>query len=354
MDDHPGAGGGIAVTGFQETTDRYEQWLATKLTIVTADLDKKHAAMKAGIFPFLRATFYRWAELWGEVCPELAGAPELLAVGDLHVENFGTWRDAEGRLVWGINDFDETCRMPFAVDLVRLASSAHLAIDIDRLKLDHADACRFLLKGYQDGLEEGGRPWVLGSGHPWLLTMVGPGLKDPAVFWAKLNGLESYRGKVPKQVRRVLQTTLPGGPRKFQIAHRIAGLGSLGRQRFVALSDYKGDYVCREAKALAPSAWNWAVGRAEGGIRYQKALDLAVRDPDPCVSQQKAGFCGGLRRTVPVWTWRFSRACAMRSGCCRQWAGRLQICTWVLVARGRFSPISSIGQPHGCTMRRPP
>jgi len=32
----------------------------------------------------------------------------VLAVGDLHVENFGTWRDAEGRLIWGVNDFDES------------------------------------------------------------------------------------------------------------------------------------------------------------------------------------------------------------------------------------------------------
>jgi uncharacterized protein (DUF2252 family) len=23
------------------------------------------------------------------------------------VENFGAWRDVEGRLIWGINDFDE-------------------------------------------------------------------------------------------------------------------------------------------------------------------------------------------------------------------------------------------------------
>ena len=51
----------------------------------------------------------------------------MLAVGDIHVENFGTWRDAEGRLVWGVNDFDEAARMPYAIDIVRLATSAVLA-----------------------------------------------------------------------------------------------------------------------------------------------------------------------------------------------------------------------------------
>ena len=57
----------------------------------------------------------------------LARAPRALAVGDLHVENFGTWRDVEGRLIWGINDFDEAWRLPYTNDLVRLATSALLA-----------------------------------------------------------------------------------------------------------------------------------------------------------------------------------------------------------------------------------
>jgi hypothetical protein len=43
--------------------------------------------------------------------PENAGAPVVTGVGDLHVENFGTWRDADARLVWGVNDFDEAAVM---------------------------------------------------------------------------------------------------------------------------------------------------------------------------------------------------------------------------------------------------
>ena len=52
----------------------------------------------------------------------------LLAVGDLHVENFGVWRDSQQRLVWGINDFDDACELPFTSDLVRLAASALLRL----------------------------------------------------------------------------------------------------------------------------------------------------------------------------------------------------------------------------------
>jgi Ser/Thr protein kinase RdoA (MazF antagonist) len=91
--------------------------------VVEADLRLKHRDMAGSLFAFLRATLYRWSQLWKEVCPDLTDAPRLLAVGDLHVENFRTWRDAEGRLVWGVNDFDEVAEMPYAVDLVRLVTA---------------------------------------------------------------------------------------------------------------------------------------------------------------------------------------------------------------------------------------
>src|SRR6516162_3748800 len=108
---------------------RYEEWLSGHLRILEDDLGRKHEEMRAAVFPFLRATYYRWAQVWTEHCPEEARAPEALAVGDLHVENFGTWRDLEGRLIWGVNDFDEVWPAAYTVDLVRLTASAYLAID---------------------------------------------------------------------------------------------------------------------------------------------------------------------------------------------------------------------------------
>src|SRR5579863_3952621 len=110
-----------------KATRQYEAWLAQRTHLDKKDLRLKHARMKAELFPFFRATYYRWAQRWPEICPELAKAQQVLAVGDLHVENFGTWRDIEGRLIWGVNDFDEAHPMSYANDLVRLAVSAHLA-----------------------------------------------------------------------------------------------------------------------------------------------------------------------------------------------------------------------------------
>ena len=85
-----------------KATHDFEQWLAKRLPVVRQDLALKHASMADAPFPFLRATFYRWLQQWTKVNGDLAKAPHVLAIGDLHIENFGTWRDSEGRLIWEI------------------------------------------------------------------------------------------------------------------------------------------------------------------------------------------------------------------------------------------------------------
>src|SRR5438552_18356203 len=85
--------------GIVAATTRYEAWLAERIPLVEPDLALKHHAMSAGIFPFLRATFYRWAASWRALVGDVAAAPTGRAVGDLRVANFGTWRDAARR--WG-------------------------------------------------------------------------------------------------------------------------------------------------------------------------------------------------------------------------------------------------------------
>ena len=112
-----------------KATRQFEDRLGRHTDIVKRDLRLKHARMKEAIFPFFRGTYYRWAQLWPKICADLSKTPHVLAVGDLHVENFGTWRDIEGRLIWGVNDFDEAFPLAFTNDLVRLLVSAHLAAE---------------------------------------------------------------------------------------------------------------------------------------------------------------------------------------------------------------------------------
>ncbi len=212
----------------------YETWMRKRIAVVERDLALKHARMAEAPFFFLRATFYRWVTLWQEACPDLAKTPKLLAVGDLHVENFGTWRDAEGRLVWGVNDFDEAFAMPYAIDLVRLATSALLALRHERVRLSAEEASAAVLSGYSDTIGlAGGRPFVLEEEHPNLRALALGEERDAGRFWAKLNAART--AKAPHLVRKLLRKAMPEVEGRSRIAHRVAGLGSLGRPRYVAL-----------------------------------------------------------------------------------------------------------------------
>src|ERR1700751_794325 len=95
---------------------------ASVQTLVESYLRDKHLRMKEDPFQFLRAAYYRWAQVWPEICAECADAPTLLSVGDLHVDSFGTcaWRDIECRLCWGVDDFDESYPLPYTNDLSEL------------------------------------------------------------------------------------------------------------------------------------------------------------------------------------------------------------------------------------------
>lgn len=267
-----------------KATRQFEDWLGHRTDLVRKDLRLKHCNMKESVFPFLRATYYRWAQIWPEVCSDWAKAPHVLAVGDLHVENFGTWRDIEGRLIWGVNDFDEAHPAAYANDLVRLAVSAHLAVEAGHLPLEQGDICDAILEGYREGMQEGGLPFVLGEKQEWLRKIAESELRDPIHFWAKMDALKSAKAAVPISAIDAIEHLLPARDVQYRLTHRVAGLGSLGHARYVAIANWNGGRIAREAKALAPSAYYWATkngGSSE--ILYQTIISRAVRCPDPFV-----------------------------------------------------------------------
>ncbi len=275
-----------------KATRDYETWLGRHTRIFTQGLELKHQRMADNLFCFLRATFYRWMQLWPEICPDLDQAPKVLTVGDLHVENFGTWRDVEGRLVWGVNDFDEVYPLPYTVDLVRLAASTHVAIAGSHLRVQPDDGCVAILKGYRLGLEKGGHPFVLANEHVWLRNLATNEVRDPVRFWKRTEEWPTARGRVPADAIKALEKIMPEPGLDYKIVHRVAGLGSLGRERYVALAEWRGGRIAREAKAMVISACVWAAADPNNGrgsrrlpqkILYQTMLDQAVRCPDPFV-----------------------------------------------------------------------
>jgi len=261
---------------FRKDNEAFEKWLANQCDVVEPDVDYKHRRMKESPFIFLRATYFRWARKIGEWCPKLMNAPQVLSVGDLHVENFGTWTDEDGRLVWGVNDFDEAAVMPYVLDLVRLATSIQLAPN-PAVRPDKAIAA--VLRGYHNGLRNP-RPALLYEGDTSLRSYAEPEEGDPEKFWNKIKKYPEVTP--PADVVKALRASLPKGTKKIiyrQVFHK--GGGSLGRPRFLAVGNWRGGQVVREAKALVPSAWTWANGPKQSrNSNFLKLANSRYRAPD--------------------------------------------------------------------------
>jgi hypothetical protein len=269
----------MAHTTIMDSTAAYEQWLHAQLgdDIVKADLIAKHQKMADDVFPFLRATYWRWAETILDVCPELADAPSVLAVGDIHLENYGTWRDVEGRLIWGVNDFDEAAEMPYALDLLRLGVSAVLGCG----GAGAGEAmCADILAGYAKGLVDP-HPVVLDRDHAWLRDLVNVPVAARKKFWDKIESLPTNGTVAPKPYAKALRAALPDPKIEIGFSRRVAGAGSLGRPRFVGIGSWRGGAVVREAKALVPSAWTLAHKGGSNALRCYEIATGCFRAPDP-------------------------------------------------------------------------
>jgi hypothetical protein len=272
------------------STRAFEAWMRKRTKVAGKQLKKKHRKMAAGPLPFLRATFYRWVERWPEICPRLAERDEdvLLAVGDLHVENFGVWRDSRRTLVWGINDFDEACELPWTSDLVRLATSALLAAQAAEVKVSASQICELLIEGYRAGLRTEGEPIRLSRRrHLALLKLARDTQENPKAFWKdKLDPDDNPRidaGDLPKGLEDMFRASFhPGADLHFREQKSPGGLGSLGRRRFTAVETRKnGGRYAREAKALVPSAQYWLRGQNQMRSQTATLLQHAIRVPDP-------------------------------------------------------------------------
>lgn len=254
----------------------FEHWLRDQLgdEVVEEDLQEKHCKMREGAFPFLRATFWRWCEVITDICPEAGDCPEILAIGDMHLENFGTWRDDDGRLVWGVNDFDDAAVMPYVLDLARLAASALLSTKHPPATEQVCDA---LWRGYVKGLEKP-TAVVLERDHRWLREAIMLPEKERAKWWDKFM-LEDE--PVPQRFRAALSAAMPEPRLPIVAFARQAGAGSLGKSRIVGRAEWHGGPIIRECKAILPSAWSVFRGQSPGAIQAGKIAAGRYRACDP-------------------------------------------------------------------------
>jgi hypothetical protein len=281
---------------FVEQNDAFEKWMRTVCDVVEEDLTRKHDRMSKNVFRFLRATFFRWSHLVAATAPEIMKLPAPLAVGDAHVENFGTWRDAETRLVWGINDHDDAAEIPYASDILRLAVSVRLA----EFSVGNSAAAQAIFEGYGEGLRDPG-PTLLDQKEMWMRDYVTVTDQQRKSFWDEIDGYPEARPS--SNAKSALLASLPGGAELERFASASKGGGSLGRPRFVAVARWRGGRIAREAKALLCSGWDWAAGKPGRASRFDDAANGATSAPDPFLRTDR----GFIVRRVAADTRRVER-----------------------------------------------
>jgi hypothetical protein len=286
------------MTGFAEATASYERWRAHRIPTIAADLERKHDRLAESTFVLLRGTYYRFLAELPSIVPHAMDAPATVVVGDLHIENFGTWRDHESRLAWGINDYDEIDVLPYTVDLIRLATSALLAIRAEHLVIGERDAVAAILTGWRERLDrDAPETFVLGERHRHLYRIATEAFADPAEFAAAIDRLEPAHESLPGPALRLLSEVAKWPQWQPSLRRRVAGVGSLGSPRFVAVGELAGGLLVHEAKEIPGPAALWAV-RGHKSPNDLAATVLQTRGPAGDPRRRQRGHWV-IRRLAP-------------------------------------------------------
>lgn len=226
-------------------------------------LQRKFTAMAGDPFVFLRGS----AGL-GHRAVDLAALPRAplgWICGDLHLQNFGSFRGVNRLVYFDLNDFDEAARLPVCLDLLRLLGSLLTAAPgIGVRRPEALSLASRALEAYARALVRGKAFWLERE------TAVGPVRRllrqtqrrrrgDLLAARTELAGGQRcmkidgrrYLG-VPRRapIRAQIAVALEAlgrhhGDGSFfefrDIAFRVAGMGSLGVHRYVALVGGKGD-----------------------------------------------------------------------------------------------------------------
>ena len=112
----------------------------------------RHGRLLHSPFSFYRGTALNMA---GDLAASPASGIRVQACGDCHLMNFGAFATPERRVIFDINDLDETLPAPWEWDVKRLAASIQLACRHNGIREDQArDAVLNCVRSYRERMEE--------------------------------------------------------------------------------------------------------------------------------------------------------------------------------------------------------
>lgn len=240
-------------------------------------LPGKYAAMRATPFAFLRGACHLFYSTLPRV-PELDEAPHIWLAGDLHAENFGTYKGDNRLTYFDVNDFDATVLGPFTLDAIRLLASVLVGAGEWGLTPEEADgAVQRMVVAYATELSIGKPAWVeretargaikrlfaqaAGRSRTELLdrfTVRKGKRRRLAVDGERLRPV----GEAEAATVQAVVAAMAGAARDAEyfrlidLARRVAGIGSMAHPRYVVLVEGRGSpdrNVLLEVKAARPS-----------------------------------------------------------------------------------------------------
>ena len=224
-------------------------------------LEKKYRAMRTDPFVFLRGTCH----LFYDRLPKngiFRSAPLTWCCGDLHLQNFGTFKGDNRLVYFDMNDFDEAALAPVSWELSRMLSSILVAAQTLHISPKEAKIlAKQFLESYVKALSSGKALWVERETSQGMIKELFEKLQD-----RKRKNLLDSRTELKHDQRcftldgkkslpitesqRILITRFmeqfaarqsdPEFYKVLDIARRIAGTGSLGVERYIILVEGKG------------------------------------------------------------------------------------------------------------------
>jgi uncharacterized protein (DUF2252 family) len=243
-------------------------------------LQLKYQRLREDPFRFLRGTCHLFYEDWPADSP-LNQAPLAWVCGDLHLENFGSYKGNDRVVYFDINDFDEAALAPCTWDVARLLTAIWVAAVPLKLSPDDARSlCQTFLNTYTSTLRQGqlgviDKSLAKGQVADLLDTLQ---KRDRQDFLDTRTEMDGKRRKlrldgekilaIPKAQRTQIKDLIeawgaqqenPSFYSVLDVGRRIAGTGSLGCDRYIILVEGKGspdkNYLL-DLKAATPSALN--------------------------------------------------------------------------------------------------
>ncbi len=262
-----------AIDPKQRKFDPVELLLKAEVNRVPELLPVKYGRMAVSPFAFFRGAVSIMAA-------DLASQPNtnitVQLCGDAHVQNLGSFETPDGRIVFDINDFDETIAGPWEWDVKRMAASIVLAgMESDHNRGKSADAAHAFAASYVRMMDElADEPILVAARHPiHLIKKIQPvsaALKqaqraDPLDLVRKyteqakngqvhfrnmkplmyrlggtkrnqvLSALPAYRNSLPPERLHLFDFFRP-----LDVGFKVVGTGSVGLRDYVVLMEGNG------------------------------------------------------------------------------------------------------------------